>query len=118
MRKLSDEYGIEVRVSHMFGSIPSGEQRALIESGSARLKGRMLVGSTGEPLLARDVLDSARAAQIRRDLSPRALDRTFKGFSWRRRSFRLAPPRLPRVSEGSSTEDNAVSAEPSAAPRC
>ncbi|MDQ8050768.1 hypothetical protein, partial [Luteibacter sp.] len=75
-------------------------------------------GSTGEPLLARDVLDSARAAQIRRDLSPRALDRTFKGFSWRRRSFRLGPPRLPRVSEGSSTEDNTVSAEPSAAPGC
>ncbi|SDG08753.1 hypothetical protein [Dyella sp. 333MFSha] len=118
MRRLSDEYGVEVRVSHMFGSIPSGEQRALIESGSARLKGRMLVGSEGEPLLARDVLDSARAAQIRRDLSPRALDRTFKGFSWRRRSFRLGPPRLPRVSEGSSTEDTAVSAEPSAAPGC
>lgn len=112
MRELAKAYDVEVRMTQMYGSIPAAEQRALIASGNARLKGRLLVGTEGEPLLARDVLDGARAAQIRRDLSPRALDRTFKGLSWRQRSFRLGPPRLPRVSEGSSAEDLRPRAEP------
>jgi hypothetical protein len=103
MRGFSKTYDVDIRISQMFGSLPRQEQRKLIESGRARLKGPLLVdANTDAPLLARDVLARSRESQVRQSLSPRAMGRSFKGMSWRKNSFRLGPIRLPRVSEGSS----------------
>ncbi|NID16153.1 hypothetical protein [Luteibacter yeojuensis] len=102
MKSLSNEYGIEVRVTQMFASLPRREQDALVQSGRAVLKGRLLVDARSErPLLAYDALNRARTAQVQQKLGPRAMGRTFKGMLWRNRSFRfkLDPPRLRRVSE-------------------
>jgi hypothetical protein len=116
MRDFARTYGVKVDVTQMYGSIPGSEQRALIASGRARLQGRLLVdANSGAPLLARDVLGGARAAQVRRDLGAGSMGRTFKGVSWRQRSFRLGTPRLPRVSEGSTGDDTATGP---AAPDC
>jgi hypothetical protein len=106
MRDFARAYDADVQVTQMYGSIARSEQQALIASGRARMRGQMLVDANGgEPLLARDVLGGARAAQVRRELSAGSMGRAFKGMSWRQRSFRLGAPRLPRVSEGSGTDD-------------
>ncbi|WP_036138097.1 hypothetical protein [Luteibacter sp. 9135] len=116
MRDFARAYDADVQVTQMYGSIARSEQQALIASGRARMRGQMLVdASSGEPLLARDILGGARAAQVRRELSAGSLGRAFKGMSWRQRSFRLGTPRLPRVSEGSGTDDPAGTAVP---PEC
>ena len=52
---------------------------------------------------ARQAIAAARKAQIRQVLSPRSMDRSFKGMLWRRRSFQLMPPQLPSVSESPET---------------
>lgn len=92
MQRLADAYGMDIRLTQMFGSLPRDEREALIASGKAKLRGRQLVSSTGErPLLARDVLVNAREQQVKRSLNPSSLNRSFKGLPWRPRSFRLRP---------------------------
>ncbi len=111
MRDFARAYDADVQVTQMYGSIARSEQQALIASGRARMRGQLLVDAHGgEPLLARDILGGARAAQVRRELSAGSLGRAFKGMPWRQRSFRLGSPRLPWVSEGSGTDDPAHSA--------
>lgn len=103
MKRFSDTYAVDVRLAQVFPSMSRPAQAQLIASGRARLRGTMLVDTvTDRPLLAADLLQGAREGQIRRSLSPRAMGRSFKGMPWARRSFRLNPIRLQRVSEGSS----------------
>ncbi|WP_213949830.1 hypothetical protein [Luteibacter sp. dw_328] len=103
MKRFSDTYAVDVRLAQVFPSMSRHAQAELIASGRARLRGTMLVDTvTDRPLLAADLLRGAREGQIRRSLSPRAMGRSFKGMPWARRSFRLNPIRLQRVSEGSS----------------
>jgi hypothetical protein len=102
MGRFADTYSVDVRMAQVFPSMPRKAQSDLVASGSARLRGNVLVGAVSErPLLATDLLRGAREGQVRRSLSPRAMGRNFKGTPWARRSFRLNPVRLPRVSEGS-----------------
>lgn len=104
MQRFADTYAVNVRLAQVFPSMPRAAQNKLIASGGARLRGNLLVDAVSDrPLLATDVLRGARDGQIRRSLSPRAMGRNFKGTPWARRSFKLNPIRLPRVSE-SSTE--------------
>jgi hypothetical protein len=122
LQSMSETYGVDIRITQMFGSLPRREQGALVDAGKARLKGRLLVDAeTGRPLLANDVLTGAREAQIQRSLSPRAMKRSFKGMLWRERSFRFGRLRLPRVSEGrnesKSPSPNPDATEPSP-PQC
>jgi hypothetical protein len=105
MKRFADTYALDLRLTQVFPSMPRAAQSELIASGSARLRGNLLVDAISDrPLLATDLLRGAREGQIRRSLSPRALGRSFKGTPWAQRSFRLNPPRLSRVSEGSSEE--------------
>lgn len=100
MRSLAAVHGLDIRVSQFYSSLPVAEEEAAVAAGSARLRAGMLVDATsGRPLVASDVLTAARKAQIRQALSPNSMDRSFRGMSWRQRSFRLLPPRLPPVSE-------------------
>lgn len=118
MRSVSDTYGIDIRISQMFGSLPRAQQNALLASGRARLKGPLLMdATTNGPLLARDVLSRARETQVRQSLSPRAMGRSFKGMPWRQRSFRLGPPRLPRVSEGAGDDPGLPNPDVNEAPQ-
>jgi hypothetical protein len=104
MQRFADTYAVDLRLAQVFPSMPRAAQDKLIASGSARLRGNLLVDAVSDrPLLATDALRGARDGQIRRSLSPRAMGRNFKGTPWARRSFKLNPIRLPRVSE-SSTE--------------
>lgn len=103
MRRFADTYSVDVRLAQVFPSMARKAQSDLIASGSARLRGNVLVDAVSDrPLLATDRLRGAREGQIRRSLSPRAMGRSFKGTPWARRSFQLNPIRLPRVSEGST----------------
>jgi len=103
MGRLAERYAIDIQLTQVFPSMARPEQAELIASGAGRLRGNLLIDTvTDRPLLAADLLRGAREGQIRRSLSPRALGRSFKGTPWARRSFRLGPIRLPRVSEGSS----------------
>lgn len=116
MQSLSDTYGIDIRLTQMFGSLPSKQRDAIVAAGTAKLRGRRLVSSeSGRPLLARDVLADARDRQVRQNLNPSSLQRSFKGLPWRPRSFRLGPPPPPRAGEGSteggSTAPNADAME-------
>lgn len=103
IKRFSDTYAIDIRLSHLYPSARGAGLDELVSTGKARLRGTLLVDAvTDRPLLASDLLHGAREGQIRRSLSPRAMDRSFKRMPWSRRSFRLGPIRLPRVSEGSS----------------
>jgi hypothetical protein len=103
MERFADTYAVDIRVAQVFPSMPRKAQTDLVASGSARMRGSMLVDAVSErPLLATDLLRGAREGQIRRALSPRVMGRDFKGTPWARRSFRLNPIRLPRVSESSA----------------
>jgi hypothetical protein len=103
MSRLAQTYALDVRLSHLYPSVRGAGLDDLVASGKARLRGDMLVDATTDrPLLAADLLRGAREGQIKRSLSPRAMGRSFKGIPWSRRSFRLAPIRLQRVSEGST----------------
>lgn len=103
MTRLSNTYAVDVRIAQLYPSLARATQGELVASGRARLKGKLLVDTMNErPLLATDLLRGAREGQVRRSLSPRAMGRSFKEMPWTRRSFRLEPVRLPRVSEGSS----------------
>ncbi|SEN40811.1 hypothetical protein SAMN02800694_3395 [Luteibacter sp. UNCMF331Sha3.1] len=100
-QQFSEAYGADVRMTQMFASVTRGDEARLLQSGRARMKGRLLVDvDTGRPLLAYDAINASREAQVRRALSPRSMNRSFKGASWRQRSFRLSAP-LPRISERS-----------------
>jgi hypothetical protein len=102
MGRFADTYAVDVRLAQVFPSMPRKAQSELVASGSARLKGNVLVDAVNQrPMLATDLLRGAREGQIRRTLSPRAMGRSFKGTPWARRSFQLNPIRLPRVSESS-----------------
>ncbi|APG03348.1 hypothetical protein BJI69_05085 [Luteibacter rhizovicinus DSM 16549] len=103
MKRFSGTYAVDIRLSHLYPSVRGAGLDNLVASGKARLRGDLLVDAiTDRPLLASDLLDGAREGQIRRSLSPRAMGRSFKRMPWSRRSFRLNPVRLPRISEGSS----------------
>lgn len=103
MGRFAETYSVDVRMTQVFPAMPRKAQRDLVASGSARLRGNVLVDAVSErPLLAADLLRGAREGQVRRSLSPRAMGRSFKGTPWARRSFRLNPIRLQRVSEGST----------------
>jgi hypothetical protein len=103
MKRFADSYAIDIRLAHLYPSARGAGLDKLIASGKARMRANLLVdATTDQPLLAADLLRGAREGQIRRSLSPRAMGRSFKGMPWSRRSFRLGPVRLPRVSEGSS----------------
>jgi hypothetical protein len=110
MQRLADTYGLDLHVTNVVDRLTSSARQQLIDAGTARVKGTLLVDATsGRPLMAADLLHGARAAQIRQTLSPRAMGRTFKGMSWTRRSFHLGVPvvpRLSRVSEGSNSPGN------------
>ena len=104
MRNLATKHGLDIRVSQFYRTLPAEEEEAAVASGSARLRAGVLVDTaSGRPLVASDVLAAARKAQIRQVLSPRSMDRSFKGMLWRRRSFQLMPPQLPSVSESPET---------------
>lgn len=103
MKRFSETYAVDIRLSHLYPSMRGAGLDELVTSGRARLRGSLLVDAiTDRPLLASDLLHGAREGQIRRSLSPRAMGRSFKRMPWSRRSFRLNPIRLPRLSEGSS----------------
>jgi hypothetical protein len=103
MQRFADTYGVDVRMAHLYPSMRGAGLDDLVTSGKARVRGNLLVDAiTDRPVLAADALRGAREGQVRRSLSPRAMGRSFKGMPWSRRSFRLGPIRLPRVSEGSS----------------
>lgn len=109
MQTLSDTYGIDIRLTQMFGSLPGTQRDALVAAGTAKLRGRRLVSrESGRPLLARDVLADARHQQVRQSLTPSSLQRSFKGIPWRPRSFRLGPLRQPRAGGGSAEGDSAA----------
>jgi len=104
MKRFADTYAVDLRVSQVYPTLPRSAERKLLASGSARMRGGQLIDAVSErPLLAADLLNGAREGQVRRSLSPRAMERNFKGTPWARRSFQLGPARFPRVSE-SSTE--------------
>jgi hypothetical protein len=92
-------YDVDIQVTRIVPAVAPIEQRALISSGTARLKGPRLVDvTTGRPLLAADNLAAARVAQVRQALSPNAMQRRFRGISWVPRAFReAAPPAEPTV---------------------
>jgi hypothetical protein len=93
MRSMASSYDLEIRATQIYRTLPYPKQSALIQAGKARLvKNRLVDASTGRPLLANEALTSARAAQVRRSLSPRAMGRTFKNMSWQSRSFQLGSP--------------------------
>jgi len=100
-QQFAEAYGADVRMTQMFASVTRGDEARLLQSGRARMKGRLLVDiESGRPLLAYDAISANREAQVRRALNPRSMNRSFKGASWRQRSFRLSAP-LPRIPERS-----------------
>jgi len=103
MTRLSEAYGVDIRLAQFYPSLARATQADLIAAGRASLRGTLLVDTLSQrPLLAADLLRGAREGQIRRSLSPRAMGRSFKEMPWTRRSFRLDPAPLPRGSAGSS----------------
>lgn len=94
--KFASEYELEISFTEMVPGLPAALRRQLIAGGQARLKGLKLVEvGSGRPLLAYDVLAGSRDAQVRASLSPTTLDRGLRGKA----SFRLAAPRLRRITE-------------------
>ncbi len=121
MRDMARTYDVEVRATQMYRTVPYNTQKSLLDAGKARMTGqRLLDAASGRPLLAHDLLDAARAAQVRQNLSPRAMGRSFKGMLWHRRSFQLGPVPMQRLSE--SPEDRLrpsnPDAEDAAPPQC
>lgn len=107
IERMAEAYDLDIRLTEMSPSIPSPLRNALIDSGKARMKGLKLVDAqSGRALGAFDALAGARDAQVRRSLSPAAMDRATSGMDWQRRSFRLGAPRPRRITEGSSASDS------------
>lgn len=121
LERFSRAYGADIRLTQMFPSATRSEEQALVASGRARLKGRLLVDvETGRPALAYDAIAAARSRQLQRRLSPDAMGRTLKGARWRQRSFRLSAP-LPRIPEASPEGrrlPNNPDADPKMPPAC
>lgn len=99
-------YEMDLRVVRMLPSLPPAEVSRLVADGTARLKGLRLVHpSSGRPLLAADVLASAREAQVRQSLSPAPMRRQLRGVSWEARTFRLDVPREPVPATGAAERE-------------
>lgn len=103
VRDLARAYDVDVHVVHMFGSATQSRRAELIDAGRARMKGLQLVhAESGKPILAYDVLQGARDKQLQQAITPLITGRSPRMPAWSRRSLRLRPGQLPRVSEGSS----------------
>ncbi|NID16149.1 hypothetical protein [Luteibacter yeojuensis] len=88
MQTMARAYDVDIRATQIFQTMPRRRQDAMLQSGRARMaRGRLVDASSGRPLLAHDVLNGAREAQVRRSLGVRSLDRSLKGVQWSKRSF-------------------------------
>ncbi|QWT19157.1 hypothetical protein KPL74_15565 [Bacillus sp. NP157] len=100
----ADAYDLDIQLTEMSPTIPSALKKELIASGRARLRGLKLIDAgTERPMVAFDALAGARAAQVRDNISPAAMERTASGKPWPQRSFRLGQPRPRRITEASAS---------------
>ncbi|KJV35444.1 hypothetical protein [Luteibacter yeojuensis] len=103
IERMAAAYDLEVSFTEMVPFVPADVTRAEIQAGRGRMKAfRLVHADSGMPLGAFDALDVARDAQVRQALSPAAIQRASRGAHSPMRTFRLAPPRPRRVTEGSS----------------
>ncbi|MDF4005253.1 hypothetical protein P3W33_17780 [Luteibacter sp. PPL552] len=99
LESLADTYGIDARLTQVFGGVSTKVQRDAIASGVARWKGPLLVDAqSGRPLIARDLLAESRDRQVRRLLSPLGTNDA-RPSSWIKRSFRLGTSKMAPDSE-------------------
>lgn len=90
---IANRYGIDIHVTRVASSIAPSDRSRLIAEGTARMRGIRLVDkASGRPLLATDILASAREAQVRQSLAPAAMNRRFRHVTWEPRAFRLGTP--------------------------
>lgn len=83
---------IPVAITQVFRGIPDSERQALIASGKARVvRGTLIDTATARPWLASDALAGAREAQVRKALTPVAVERARDGRLLQGRRFRLGP---------------------------